>query len=227
MQALCVDYTINAKHIAVSGTDKIISIYDNMNGKLVQQMSLRTDDEPGHSNRVFSLKCHPLDENVIVSGGWDSTLQIWDRRAKASVGSIMGPHICGESLDLHPGGDLILTGSYVKRNPLQLWSLKKMALVENIKWSLSEDSNPLSTTLLYSASYSKNGNFILACGDSCNTAKVFRADTKRCVATLTKASSALYSACMNKSCDFMACGGGSRELMLFNFDPTSISDFTH
>ena len=28
----------------------------------------------GHSNRVFSLKYHPDDPNIILSGGWDNTV---------------------------------------------------------------------------------------------------------------------------------------------------------
>ena len=31
---------------------------------------------PGHSNRVFSLKFDPSDDNTIVSGGWDNTVQV-------------------------------------------------------------------------------------------------------------------------------------------------------
>jgi len=25
----------------------------------------------GHNNRIFSVKCDPKDQNIIVSGGWD------------------------------------------------------------------------------------------------------------------------------------------------------------
>ena len=31
---------------------------------------------PGHSNRVFSLKYDPAHENIIVTGGWDNTVQV-------------------------------------------------------------------------------------------------------------------------------------------------------
>lgn len=30
----------------------------------------------GHSNRVFSLKFNHKDENVVISGGWDNTIQV-------------------------------------------------------------------------------------------------------------------------------------------------------
>jgi COMPASS component SWD3 len=56
---------------------------------------------PGHSNRVFSIKFNPDDENILLSGGWDNTVQIWDIRAGASVRSIFGPHICGDAMDIY------------------------------------------------------------------------------------------------------------------------------
>ena len=29
---------------------------------------------PGHASRIFSVKFHPLDENILISGGWDKTI---------------------------------------------------------------------------------------------------------------------------------------------------------
>jgi len=36
---------------------------------------------------------------------------------------IAGPHICGDSIDIDPARDQILTGSWRKDNPLQVSSL--------------------------------------------------------------------------------------------------------
>ncbi|RHY34961.1 hypothetical protein DYB32_000530 [Aphanomyces invadans] len=90
----------------------------------------------GHSNRVFSVKFHPLDENTIISGGWDNTIQIWDTRVGHSVRGIYGPHIAGAAhvqiTNLPDGLDLtgdaidinakneILTGSWRPENPLEV-----------------------------------------------------------------------------------------------------------
>ncbi|RHY93200.1 hypothetical protein DYB37_008470 [Aphanomyces astaci] len=73
----------------------------------------------GHSNRVFSVKYHPLDENTIVSGGWDNTIQIWDTRVGHSVRGIYGPHIAGDAIDINAKNE-ILTGSWRPENPLEL-----------------------------------------------------------------------------------------------------------
>jgi COMPASS component SWD3 len=73
----------------------------------------------GHSNRVFSVKFSPADENVIVSGGWDNTLQIWDVRVGHSVRGIYGPHIAGDAIDMNSKQE-ILTGSWRPENPLEV-----------------------------------------------------------------------------------------------------------
>ena len=44
----------------------------------------------------FKAGGRPDDPNVLLSGGWDNTVQVWDVRAGQSVRSIFGPHICGE-----------------------------------------------------------------------------------------------------------------------------------
>jgi COMPASS component SWD3 len=64
---------------------------------------------PGHGNRIFAIKYDPKDPNVIVSGGWDKTLQVYDIRTNGPVASIYGPLISGDSLDICDG--LILAGS--------------------------------------------------------------------------------------------------------------------
>lgn len=47
---------------------------------------------------------------VLLTGGWDNTVQFWDMRVGHSVRSIFGPHLSGDSLDVC--GDEILTGSW-------------------------------------------------------------------------------------------------------------------
>ena len=44
----------------------------------------------GHMGRVFSLKYHPSDPRVLVSAGWDDTVQFWDTRSKHSVRYTLG-----------------------------------------------------------------------------------------------------------------------------------------
>lgn len=64
----------------------------------------------GHTNRIFSIKFLPEQSNVVITGGWDSNINIWDIRQKELAGTIYGPNLSGDSLDFHNGD--ILAGSY-------------------------------------------------------------------------------------------------------------------
>ena len=86
----------------------------------------------GHSNRVFSVKFVPEDDNMLVSGGWDNTVQIWDSRVEMAVRSFYGPHICGNAVDVKDG--MVLTGSWRQEHQLQLWDFGTGKLIEEIQW---------------------------------------------------------------------------------------------
>jgi WD40 repeat protein len=66
------------------------------------------------------VKFHPLDPNVLISGGWDNTIQIWDTRLQHSVRSIYGPHICGDSLDFTDNGEKIMSGAFSKEEQVKV-----------------------------------------------------------------------------------------------------------
>lgn len=51
----------------------------------------------GHSNRIFCVKF--IDDNTLISGGWDSVIYQWDTRVGKSVKSFYGPHVAGDSID--------------------------------------------------------------------------------------------------------------------------------
>ena len=55
---------------------------------------------------------------MFFSGGWDSTVQIWDiREGNGSVRKINGPSISADSLDLKKG--VLLAGNYQNNNIAQ------------------------------------------------------------------------------------------------------------
>ena len=107
----CLDYNSEGTLLAVAGRDQHVRIYDETTKSLLISMKER-GELPGHSNRIFSVRFNPLDSNILVSGGWDNTVQIYDIREKGPVESIYGPHICGEAIDFKNDGYSILTGSY-------------------------------------------------------------------------------------------------------------------
>ena len=79
-----------------------------------------------HSNRVFACKFYSSGshiQNMLVSGGWDSTIQCWDLRTNGpAIKSFYGAYICGDAIDIQ--GNTVLTGSHRYENQLQLWDIR-------------------------------------------------------------------------------------------------------
>lgn len=106
---LCGDYTWNGKYLAVAGCDRNIYLYDQQTRELYRKMHSRGIKVSGHQNRIFVIKAHPSDENVLLTGSWDGSVKIYDIRVNGPVASLGGPLICGDSLDIYD--DMIVTGS--------------------------------------------------------------------------------------------------------------------
>lgn len=168
---LCVDYRPDGEVFAAAGKDYKVRLYDESSKALVATLSGGFGKlTPGHSNRVFSLKFHPTDPNILISGGWDNTVQIWDIRVEEAVQSFYGPHISGDSVDIRD--NIILTGSWRPDEQLQFWDYGSGKLMETIPWfSTSFKGEPC---LIYTAQFSKGTDFLFAAGGSgSNETKVF------------------------------------------------------
>jgi len=133
---------------ATCGSDLAVRVYDDHTNKLTATLDHGDGiNTTGHSNSVFGLAWKPDDPNVLVSGGWDHTVLIWDLRVRRSVRSIYGPYVCGDSLDVK--GDTILTGSWRHTNPLQLWDLGSTRLLTNLPFHQPQRES----CLLYAAKF--------------------------------------------------------------------------
>ncbi len=86
----------------------------------------------GHSNRIFSVRF--IDDNTIISGGWDSVLHLWDIRQGKSIKTAYGPHVAGDSIDISKDHSDILVGSYATKDQIQLWDYKQFQVRESINW---------------------------------------------------------------------------------------------
>ena len=104
------DYLHDGKKYAVGGLDRKIYVYDSHTKDLVQTMHGKGLKVSGHINRVYCIKAHPEDKNLLVSSGWDGMLKIYDIRDKNPVASMGGSLVSGDSLDIYD--DMIVAGSY-------------------------------------------------------------------------------------------------------------------
>ena len=96
-------------------------------------MTLETrGDKIGHSNRVFSVKYDKNDQNMLLSGGWDNSMILWDLRSSRAVDYMFGPHVCGDSIDI--SDKEILAGSYSNKENLTIWDLGTRKMIQTIDW---------------------------------------------------------------------------------------------
>lgn len=172
-QIFCLDFFQDGSQFATAGRDRLVRVYDEATKRLVQ--TLQGGDlknTAGHSNRVFSLKYHPQAPHLLLSGGWDNTVQVWDLRRGHSVRSLWNCYICGDSVDFTHTGEQVLTGSWRTENALQVWDFGSGQCLENVDWQ-GEQAD--STCMIYCAQFSKDpGSGMIAAGGSQeNEAKFF------------------------------------------------------
>jgi len=171
-QLFCIDYFNDGSQFATAGRDRIVRVYDEATKRMTQELSSGDlKESAGHSNRVFSLKYHPTDPNILISGGWDNTVQMWDVRRGHSIKSLWNCYICGDSVDLSNDGTRILTGSWRPEDALQIWDMGTGKVIETVDWRASTGQ----TSMLFGAQFSKDpaSSMILAGGSQDNEAKLF------------------------------------------------------
>eukprot|EP00951_Prasinocladus_malaysianus_P049788 scaffold673637_cov60-Prasinocladus_malaysianus.AAC.1 len=79
---------------ASAGSDRNIRVYDASKGQPSLELksggagslSIRTSDgaSTGHSNSVYALTWVPGQPDIVLSGGWDNTVHVWDCRTGTS-----------------------------------------------------------------------------------------------------------------------------------------------
>ena len=169
-QVYALDYAADAEHFATAGRDFAVRYYDESTKTLISKFETsRWDKESsGHSNRVFALKFAPsvganADDArgpLLLSAGWDNTVQVWDVRAGRSVMSMWGPHVCGDGLDV--SGHTVATASWQPHDQLQLWDLRSGGLLESAPMGLADKDRDVPQ--LYGCQFGKANARLLAAG---------------------------------------------------------------
>lgn len=191
-----IDYHKSLPMLVTGGKDCIVRIYDDITKSLVSEF------EKAHTNRIFCVKYHPHDENIFFSGGWDSTIQIWDARVSSSVRSILGPHVCGDSIDIQ--GSNILAGSWREKNSLQLFSFESGSIIQDI---------PLQNhTWVYSSKFSSEG-FICGGSNQNSINLLHGAEEVGCVSNFPQP---VFSVDITKNGRTMVAGCGDGSISMFN-----------
>mmetsp|Transcript_26931 Transcript_26931/g.23774 ORF Transcript_26931/g.23774 Transcript_26931/m.23774 type:complete len:237 (-) Transcript_26931:103-813(-) len=159
-QTFVMDVDPLQEKFCTGGKDYTARLYDCETKELIQKMIPVDSNEPGHAQRIFALTYKKDDPNIIITGGWDKTLQIHDLRKGGPVGYIFGPDLSSNAVDIHD--NLIVTGSHRGRNPLQIWDLRKKELIRTLEWDYSGEVSE--SSYLNCAAFCHSGEMIIAGG---------------------------------------------------------------
>ena len=170
---MCCDYSYDGLLFATAGNDKIVKLYDDNTKTLIRNLESHRYNLPQHSNRIFSVKFSNIDNNLLLSGGWDNTILLYDLRAKEVQSYLYGPHICGDGMDLKDY--LLLTVSWAKNDQIQLFDLKMKKNVGIFQMLLKQDGeNKLdNVSYLYSCRFNPVNNSFCVTGSNKNYLRVY------------------------------------------------------
>ncbi|XP_025069754.1 signaling threshold-regulating transmembrane adapter 1 isoform X2 [Alligator sinensis] len=101
------DFCLDGSVFATAGTDRHIRLYDSCTMQLFHTLEapdFMTGDvavTSGASRRIFALRFHPQENHIFLTGGWDNSVKVWDKRIRKEAQRVInGPHICGPGLDI-------------------------------------------------------------------------------------------------------------------------------
>eukprot|EP01017_Pseudomicrothorax_dubius_P028162 TRINITY_DN3327_c0_g1_i1.p1 TRINITY_DN3327_c0_g1~~TRINITY_DN3327_c0_g1_i1.p1 ORF type:complete len:383 (-),score=65.79 TRINITY_DN3327_c0_g1_i1:132-1280(-) len=216
-QLFGLDYNCDATKFAAVGGHPTLRIYDEYTRTLDMSLTGEACVVPGHTSRVYCAKFDRERPYLVVTGGWDFRVIVWDLREKSPIDSIYGPLICGDGIDICD--DQILTSSWTDANQLQLYDLGTRKLIQTIDWMAGPKtySDPV---FLYSGQFSKiDGTVILGCGSNTNEAKLFDQETGyKHIATITDISREINTVDFANKGGFFALAGGDGYLRMFNLN---------
>lgn len=204
-------------NFATGSSDFHVRLYDGLRHSLIGVMEPHGHQAPGHSSRVFSLK-FTSDSRVLLSGGWDSTVHIWDVRMRRSVGALLGAYMCGDALDVKE--DVVVAGSWQPKRQIQMYSLRTMSRQSVVPWTL-HPHNLDDTCHVYSLQIAKTGPALLLAGGSRNNEARFFEFTgrNRPVAGVSNFEKAVYSVDFANSSQtaVLACGDGCIRIFTYHY----------
>jgi WD40 repeat protein len=219
------DYSNDGSDYALGFKDFSIRVYDGV--KKIEKLKLGGHDNhkvTGHMSKIYAIKYHKDNPKILLSGGWDGNVLIWDLNTESPINIINGPMISGEGLDMNCFGE-ILTASWRKDNPLQLWDYETLQLKNDIEWNFKEKEDVKASTQLYCCKFSNDfGRYIFAGGSQVNAVKVFDWNGRglAVIDQLSHAPVTLDSSNdVTKNEQYLAVGGGEGAIRVFKFSSTN------
>ncbi|KAJ9459060.1 putative WD-repeat protein 51A [Diplonema papillatum] len=216
-EVYCLDYREDGLQFAASGKSGSVYVFDEENkttplSTLTWAESSKDRDmpAPAHSSRVQSVKWLPHNPNLLVSGGWDKTIQLWDTRVDHAVSSFYGPYICGDAIVATRDARRLVTASCRDQDQVQVWDL-------------AEPSKPVETLTLHSSTApchfytaALSSNSTLAVGGTTDLLLYSKlASNAVPQALFPEGSHPVFSVCFSSTSSLFACGGAQGAIRLY------------
>ena len=209
-QALCSDYNSEGTSFAIGCQDKSIRVFDEGTKEKIADLTGGNHQQLGHDNRIMSVKW--IDSTILLSGGWDNNLLVWDLRNGRVVRTFYGPRVYGDSLDVKD--DLILAGSYNCEEQLQIWSLSddNRSYTENL-------TNGGQSCLVYTAQFIKfdYGKVFALGGIGANQCYFYDTEQRKPFAIISNIPKPVYSIDFANGSDRIAVGSGDGSIRVFRY----------
>ncbi|CAD7968494.1 unnamed protein product [Amoebophrya sp. A25] len=121
-RAQVLDFAKKGTSFASGGSDGIIRVYDSL--KVCKKLGGDAEKVGrGHSSGVIALRFHNTDVNLILSGGMDRQIFLWDIAAGQILKRCHGPRLGPDGLDYGMHGLEVVSGSNDPREAIQLWDM--------------------------------------------------------------------------------------------------------
>jgi WD40 repeat protein len=111
--------------------------------------------------------------------------------------------------------NILLSGSYSGTTPIQLWDLRTMKLLENVKW---DEMNDHIETNIFSAQFNKKGKNLFAVGSSnSNNVKIYNMDNQnKPYASLKYLDKPIYSIDFSNNGEYLAFAGAEGNINIIS-----------
>jgi len=208
------DFCVDGYNFVTGGKDLNIRVYETNKNRLLRTYEgynekTVTLDQTSACNtmRVFSIKFHPNNQFIFISGGWDNHIKIWDIRDNDGIKrNISGPHIAGDTLDMKE--NQILSGQWAALHALQCYDYTSGKVVDEVKFPHKDGA------FIYTAQY-LNSTTVMAGGSGTHSLEVLELGTNRHIGGY-KMDGPVHSADSANNGRVIAVGGAHNSFAILN-----------
>jgi WD40 repeat protein/cellulose biosynthesis protein BcsQ len=158
----------------------------------------------GHTHRLRSIAFN-RDGNIMVSGGWDQKLKLWDiKQGDESLRTLQGwtDWVC--SVDISPDGNFIVSGS--EENLIYLWDISTKKPFKTFEGH---------TNWIWTVAFSPDGE-LLASGSFDRTVKLWDIKTGRCIHTLKGHDNWIWAVAFSPDGKLLASGSDDKIVKIWD-----------